>query len=368
MPNLADVVDAIHPADEQEGVIVGDQIFVLFDREIDENTLEQGGLFVTGPDTDTWSGPDQAMWLRRDPNALTGPEGDVLQSPGFQGIVPGTFTFERIDLTVASSGVDTLDVTGAGTLYRTKAIFTPSTILAPDTEYTVHLIGDEDDTDSVMTGTRPRTIFDPEHSGTGSDDITMQGTYLGDKVSDVVNMRIVTSGVKRTATFDWWLSSAPLDVKGPVLTDKKVFLSDGVFVEFGDGVFRTSDEFTAVVKKQNPLEGSIFWTFKTGSGSVVDVPDDISTSVIGNIVPVTTAVATTTFGLSTATPLDRATNLPVTTNQIVLEFNSDVDPATVTSETVRLVGEPVNGDEDLLTSREIYKDITVSGNKIIMDF
>ncbi len=367
MPNLSDVIDAIHPADEQEGVVLGDEVFVIFDREIDENTVEQGGLFVTGPDTDTWSGPDQAMWIRRDPAALVGPEEDILQSPGFTGIVQGSFTFERLDL-LTVSGVSTIDVTGDGTLYRTKAIFTPDQILAPDLEYTVHLIGDEDNTDSVLTGVRPRTVFDPEQVGTGSDSVTFVGTYLGTPASDVYNIRIATSGVKRTATFDWFLSSAPLDIKGPVLTDKKVFLNNGVFVEFGDGLFDKDDEFTAVVKKQNPFDGSIFFAFKTGSGSVEDVPDDISTSVIGNLVPVTTAVSTSIFSLSSVSPLDRATDLPLTTNQIVLEFSSDVDPTTVTSETVRLIGEPVDGNEDTLATRVIAKDLTVSGRKIIMDF
>lgn len=366
MPNLSDVIDAVHPADEAQGVIVGDQIFVIFDREIDENSVENGGLFVTGPDTDTWSGPDQAMWEIPPQSLLQGPEDEILQSPGYTGIVPGTFTFERIDL-VATSGVDTLDVTGDGTLYRTKAIFTPSVVLAPDTEYTVHLVGDEDSSDSVETGVRPRTVFDEEFSGVGSENVSFLGSYTGTPLTDVYNIRIVDSGVKRTATFDWWLTSKPLDVHESVLTDKKVYLSNGVFVEFGDGLFRTDDEFTVVVKKQSPLDGSIFWTFSTGSGSITQVPDDTSTSVIGDIIPASTS-SPTSFAISKSTPSDRATNLALTTNQIVLEFNSNVDPATVTSESVKLIGAPVNGDEDLLETREIYKDITVSGNKIIMDF
>lgn len=365
MPDITDVVDLIHPADGAIGVVLGDQIWVLFDREVDEETVENGGIFVVGPDTDTWSGPDQQTWIRPAGHPLESGESDTLQSPGYQGIVQGSFTFERYDLT-ALSGVNTLDVTGSGTLYRSRAIFTPDIVLKPDTEYTVYLVGDEDDSDTVETGVKPRTIFDPIHSGSGSTDVSFVGTFSGGLAADVINVHILTSGVKRTATFEWFLDSLPLDVRGPVLTDKKVFLKHGVFVEFGGGTFLPADEYTAIIKEQIPFENTMFWTFDTGSGSLVDPPISTSTSAIGNIVPVTTVAST--FALSEVTPLDKATNKAVTTNQIVLEFTSDIDTATVTSETVKLTGKPVNDDTSLFGSRTIFADITVTGKKIIMDF
>ena len=116
------------------------------------------------------------------------------------------------------------------------------------------------------------------------------------------------------------------------------------------------------------LNGCFLWTFETGSGSITTIPTDVSTSVIGNIVPPTSTAVASTFVLSELTPVDKATNQVLTTNQVVLEFNSDVDPATVTSETVTLTGKPVNDDTTLFSERLIYKDITVSGTQIIIDF
>ena len=366
MPDITDVVDTIHPADEAIGVPTGTEVSVLFDREIDEATITNGGLFVVGPDTDTWSGPDQVNWIRPEGHILRGSEDVPLESPGYQGIVQGTFRYERIDL-VTTTGVATVDTTGDGTLYRTKAIFVPNIPLFADTEYTVYLTGDESSTDTIDTGAKPRTVFDTVQTGGGSDEVTFVGTHTG-LASDVLNVEIVNSGVKRTATFNWWIASAPLDIRGPVLTDKKVFLKDGVFAEFGAGTFVTSGLYTSVVKTQLPFENTMFWTFDTGSGSLVAAPDDVSTSVIGNLVPVTGTTAATTFTLDDTTPVDKASNLPLTTAQVVLEFNSAVDSSTVTSETVLLTGKPVNGDTSLFSSREIFKDITVTGTKIILDF
>jgi len=357
--NISTVIDLIHPSDGATAVLVGDTVFVLFDREISEKSLE-GNFFVTGPETDTWSGPDLTKWDIGHDGA------DALQSPGLAGIVPGTFSFERINNgdTDEFTGVD---VTGDGTLYRTKAIFTPSRPLPADTQFTVYLIGDEDDSDALQTGVKPKSIFDTEHIGSGSDDLEFIGDYSGQVSTDVVNVRIVESGVKRTATFEYWYDSDPLEIVGPVLSDTRVFLSNGVFVEFGVGTFSTDDEFTAVIKTVQPFIGTLSWGFETGSGSIQEIPESTSTTVIGNnLVPTTTVI--TDFKFVKIKPEDRATNLSIKTNQIILEFSKDLNPDTVTSERVKMFGLPVNGDPNVLSEREVYKNITVSGNKILVDF
>lgn len=360
------VVDLIHPASGVQAVIVGDQVWVIFDQEIDESSVPEN-FFVTGPDNDTWSGPDLVLW--QSPNGSQTEE-DILNSPGYAGVVQGEHSFERISLSGLNT-VTTEDVTGNGSLYRTKAIFTATKQFTPDTEWLVYLLGDEDEADTILTGIRPRSVFDTEQSGSGTGELDFTGSYSGAYPDDVINIEIVASGVKRTATFNWWLSSDPGDVHGPVLTDSKIILAEGIYAEFGEGSFATGDEYTAVVKRVEPFTGRFIWNFETGSGSItLPIPTTTSTSVIGNLVPtmVSSTVAATTFTLSSITPKDRATNLPLTTNQIVLQFDSEVDPATVTSEKISIIAYPVNGDPDLLEERIIYKDITVSGTKIIIDF
>ena len=360
------VVDLLHPASGVQAVIVGDQVLVIFDQEIDNSSISDN-FFVTGPDNDTWSGPDLALW--QSPNGSQTEE-EILGSPGYAGVVRGDYTFERISLSGLNT-VTTKDVTGSGALFRTKAIFTPSKQLTPDTKWLVYLLGDENSADTILTGIRPRSVFDTEQSGSGSGELDFTGSYSGALVNDVVNVEIVTSGVKRTATFKWWLNSTPGNIHGPILTDSKIILAEGIYAEFGDGSFATNNEYTAVVKKVEPFTGRFIWNFETGSGSIVlPIPTTTSTSVIGNLVPtmVSSAVASTIFTLSSITPKDRATNLPVTTSQIILEFDSKIDPTTVNSDKISVIAYPVNGDPDLLEERIIYKDITVSGTKIIIDF
>ena len=145
--SIASIVDLIHPTASGLGIITSDQIWVLFDREIDETTIAGGNFFITGPDFDTWSGPDLQLFLDRE---SLGDEEEILQSPGFLGLVQGEITFERISLSSDGTVVTTEDTVGSGHLYRTKAIFTPTNRLQANTEYRVYLSGDEDTGDTLQ--------------------------------------------------------------------------------------------------------------------------------------------------------------------------------------------------------------------------
>ena len=351
------VIDSIFPSSGVDSVIVGSPVEILFDREIDESSIA-GNFFVTGPETDTWSGPDLARWGM-------GPDGsDALQSPGLAGIVPGDFSFERINLGDTDEYTG-LDVVGSGLLFRTKVIFTPTNPFTPDTVFTVYLIGDEDSADSFKTGIKPQSVFDSEHLGTGSEDLGFSGTYSDPAGVDVINLRVVASGVHRDATFEYWFDSDPSTVVGPISAGAHVFLNKGVYADFGDGMFVTDDEYTAVLKEQDPFIGSLSWTFSTGSGSIQTIPTSTSTSITGSLVP---TISSVTFAVAEITPKDRTTNSILTTKRITIEFTKDVDSSTVTSERVKIMAYPVNGDPNVLTEREIYKNLTVDGKKIILDF
>jgi hypothetical protein len=360
LPSLSTVVTSIFPSSNASAVIVNGEIWVLFSTQIDEASLTtEGNFFVTGPESDTWSGPDLALWQ-------TQVNGDVLASPGLDGIVPGTFRLERINLGDLNtySGTDTA---GAGNLFRTKAVFKPAKQLTPNTSYSVYLSGDQDSADEYKTGVKPQTVFDRIFSGSGASDVTFAGTYNGSASSETYNVSILTTGTKGVATFEWWLSSAPGTHYGPILTAPSVLLNNGVYVKFGGvGSYVLNDLFTCVVKKQDPYTGTYIWSFTTGSGSIQTIPDSTSTSIIGQSVPLT--ALTPGLQILNLTPVDRATNLPVSTKQIIVEFNNDIDTTTVTSDRIKIVGYPVDGDEiRLFEAREIFKDITVSGKKIIID-
>ncbi len=363
MPSLiSDIVDSIHPSPDAVGVFLSDKITVLFDREIDEFSSEEGFFFVEGPDTDTFVGPDVGLSL---PNLSDG-DGDQLASPGYKGIVKGDITFEKISNTDLEtySGFDT---SGSGSIWRSKLVFTPSFALQKLTRYTVYLSGDEDTSDSEDTGIRTRSIFDPvKGSNTGNGEVLFVGSYSG-VADDTFNLKITTEGEASVAWFIWWKSSDPGLIYGPIRTEQiqNTILSDNVFVDWGTGNFKVNDTFSVKVRRSEFFTGNLSWSFTTGSGSIQTIPTTASSSIIGDTS--SSVVSPSIFSVTSISPLDKATNQPLTRNRIVIDFNTEVDPETVTADSIRIVGAPVNGDSNIFLERDLYKNITVSGSKIILD-
>jgi len=349
LSSLPSIVDLIHPTVSGLGIIVADRIWILFDREIDESSVSAGNFFITGPDFDTWSGPDLQLYL--DAEQL-GDEEEILQSPGFHGIVQGDITFERYDpdSLVTVSGTDT---TGSGHLYRTKAIFTPTNRLQVNHEYTVYLSGDEDATDAYDTGISSRTVFDPVASGVnwGSGEVEFEGGYIGNANADVYRVEITTSGEIGTSRFTFVRDSDPLSIYGPFRTKLSgVLLSDGVTVSFDDGLYRIGDQWSVVVKERDIFTGNMYWPFQTGSGSIEAIPETTATSVIGDPITPEAAASTTTFSVSAMTPADGASNvvIPAGEYEISVTFSDNIDPASVVSGVdLSVFTESVTGESDI---------------------
>lgn len=131
MGNLIDIIDDYFPAEGNVSVPLLSDITILFDRAMLTSGIDglEETFFIEGPDTDSYVGP--GFNLLEFPDNISQGD-DFLTSPGYQGIVDGSFTFEN----VSTSDPNTL-VTGEP--YRTRLIFTPTRPLAALTEYTVHL-------------------------------------------------------------------------------------------------------------------------------------------------------------------------------------------------------------------------------------
>lgn len=339
--SIADIVDLVHPSVSGVAVPTNDEIWVLFDREIDETTVA-GNIFVTGPDQDTWSGPDLALYQTYE---SVGTEDQVLQSPDFAGIVQGTFTFERIQNASLAEYVG-YDYTGAGTNYRTKAIFTPTRALSADTSYRIYVSGDEDPTDALITGIRTRSVFDTViGANVGSGTASFGGSYTGAASSDSYYVEISTAGEPGTSRFDWYIGSAPATLHGPYPTSlSPTLLSDGVTITFSAGTYEVGDAFSCIVREPTTYSGNLTWPFETGSGSIQALPSTASTTLFGT--PIGTSAAVTTFEVEETVPADQATNLNIVGGaySISVAFNDTIDPTTITSSTVTVNAEAVNGD------------------------
>jgi hypothetical protein len=357
LASLETIVDLIHPAVSGLSIPTNDRIWVVFDREIDETTLE-GSFFVSGPDQDSTLGPDMAIY--KDYESL-GSEEEILQSPGYGGLVQGTITVEKIRIDTYGSYTG-YDYTGNGLSYRTKAIFTPTQNLAPSTEYTVYLSGDEDITDDVDTGVKSRTVFDTvKGSNLGTGTATFTGGYNG-AIADIFWVEISTNGEPGSAYFTWWKDSDAVTY-GPLKARQAgTILSDGVTISFGEGTYSIGDRFSVVVKAAEVFEGNLVWTFQTGSGNIKTIPSTASTLVTGSVAG-SVATTTSTFSVSSTYPANQATNLglPEADYDITVTFNGTIDAATLLASRVVVETEAVNGDDTAITHSGILaKTLTTS--------
>jgi len=95
---LADLIDFVvdtEPSNDATGVpLLINPYFLLLGSDYDEDSLLEG-LFLEGPDTDQFIGPGGA-YLRFPDGISQGNLDEILESPGYKGIVAGTVTISGI--------------------------------------------------------------------------------------------------------------------------------------------------------------------------------------------------------------------------------------------------------------------------------
>lgn len=81
------------------------------------------------------------------------------------------------------------------------------------------------------------------------------------------------------------------------------------------------------------IDGFVTFGFTAGSGSIEELPADISTSVLSAAIPeaaqVGISAAAIPFVVTTATPVDHSVENPVDLREITLDFNKVIDSASV---------------------------------------
>lgn len=250
MPNLVDIISDTFPANDDTGVPLLTAITISFDQEMNETRLQED-FFIEGPDTDQLIGAG-LLELTHPNNVSQGDIDGFLKSPGYKGIVQGTYDFD-----LSTSGVDTV------------LRFTPDEPLAASTVYTAVL----------------------------SDTLNLAGT-----------------------------------------------------------------EYT----------GHLIFSWTTGTGSIEEIPADVSSSVLSSTAAtvattsVITGAGSSTFGITETTPTDRTVEHSIDTSEIVVTFNKNLDASTVTADKIAVTATPVTDHPNASagSERDIAKAITVAGNKL----
>lgn len=356
-------IQNISPNDGQVAVPIGSTIEITLSEALDPKTVKDN-VIVYGRDLDFISGPETAVYLRGD-----GTNPDFLKSPGYKGVVKTT-----VDIEVVNSLGETVEdyiYTSRDQFisdgYLQKIVLTPENNLAEENSFTVFIVGVNS---SSKKGLAKRTVFDINTdlvtSATG--EMLNYGGYSG-TAEDTVSVEITESGSIGAAKYKWWYSgteNVSEARKGKVTSRRFRKLEDGIQIRFSGSGFIAGDIYTFKVSPAEYLQESYSFSFDTSSDQIVDVPETASTSVIGD--PNFSIASQGYLEVESITPADGATHQKFSSKRIVIEFDREIDPETVTDDTVSLFKYPVSGiinsnDEEV----ELFKKITVDGKKIIIE-
>ena len=332
------IIDSIFPNDGSNGVPLGAEIKITFDRGID---LKSGkdNVVIYGVDFDKTSGPDSAMWINGSSNPY------FLTSPGFSGTVECDYDLVYVD--VAGDPVDPqpdvlseADEIAAG--LRHMLIVRPKALLAPNANFKVYIIGDSEG--GTSRGISARTVFDIDDSAIADPAATMvaYGGYEG-SADDKIHVKITTPGDIGVAKYKWWYDSAgePTAITGKVTSRRYRRLDNGLQIRFTGSDYTLNDDFVFKVAARDFLADSFTFSFDTGVGSVQAVPETASTSVIGTIGSLNPDQSF--LEIVDMNPDDGSTHMPLNTRTISIKFSENLDPTTITDDSVTIYSYPVSG-------------------------
>ena len=354
---MAPSIVSITPQDGDTGVARLKVIEVLFDQEMDHDSLENGGFaLATQASNVLTSGPTsrgEAPEIGEDP----------LYSGSFEGLVEGSFSFVAIDNDSTDEYTGDDDTTGDGSLWRTKLQFTPTYPLSSGVQYTVLL------SSNISTRTTYTVVKTPS---TADGNVIVGGPYTGTG-THTVYVTITEGGARGTAKYTWRVDSG--EESDEAYTSRyAVAFDDGITAKFSRGTYVAGDVFSFVVKVSDTLDDIYGWSFTSATGEPASPPSETVTTVIEALVEGETTVdgglSASDFYVEKAIPANGSAHLPLTTDTIILYFSDDIDADTVDEDSVILEVVAVDGDPDIdiPDGGEPDYTLTVSGAQLTISF
>lgn len=353
----------VYPNPNQTSVPVGAEIEIVFDQSVDLSTVKKS-VVLYGKDKDFVSGPGGAKWISE------GQSNDpfFLKSPGFTGVVECQYKLVYVD----SSGneyefntevLEPAQEVSAGVTH--KLIITPTSLMREEMSYYLKIIGDSEG--GVTKGISKRTVYDIDYSQVTSTDgkVLVYGGY-NETVDDIVYIEIKNAGNIGEVDYDFWFDSDPANkYTGKLASRRYRRLENGLQIKFDGSNFVQGDIYSFKVFAPEYLENSYDMNFETSTDTIVEVPSTMSTSPIGPQLPVNPTLGYLEH--LEMDPEDGSSNQLFKDKQIVLTFGNDIDPATITQDSVKVFAYPVSGVySDTPEAKELFKKLTVSNNKIII--
>lgn len=390
------------PTNQEDNFPIGQEIILFFSESVDLKKIKES-VTLFGADFDRTSGPDNALWI----NESSGENPFFLRSPGFKGFVD-----YDVSLFFGSPLKDVLNIEDDQSQTDIEedrisfAVLTPKNVLKEESQYQLFVIGKNIDTledlsESFRAVTKdralsPRTIFDAYKEDAQNviteqtDRLRTYGSYepKNNEASSIAYLKVIEAGEGSAAKYKWWFSDEDEPQPADSIYNQRVFrcvsrwrkLDRGVLVRFSGGEFVQDEVFKIKCydRSSDLLETSYSILFQTSTDSVYTYPEAQSTSPIGIddlFIPEGIPGISTTEPLEiiSVTPGNGSVNNALDLDKIIIEFNRNIDAATVTQETVTILSYPVSGTFDGNAGtrsdreRKVYKIISVEDNKITLE-
>lgn len=372
-------IDAITPSDGFNAFPIGGKIEILFSGEISE-FLAENSISLIGPDQHVVTGIEFEENLFRFSSETS--YSKVLESLSLKGQVPVDIDVFRCN----SSGNILVDGNGDYLPYsyaynatvRSKLVIKPKSFLQEKTDYRL-LISGAQSPDNEWSYLGSRSIFDPQADvlNTGEGKLRSYGNYTG-TISDTIVVTVTRTGSSTTAKLEWYFDSAdtvtyeflPLAGRNKLLDNKEIYLE---LLGGAADAFKQGDQWTInlrpveyLVDKVTNIGSAYKLDFATAANQVKELPTTVSQSPIGLDAPSQEEVlaAQTEFQLIKIEPEYGASNISLNTKQIIFTFNKNLDPTSITADTVRLFRNKIDQNEDPV---DVGYSWIVSGKKLIIN-
>jgi len=384
-----------YPQNQEDGFPVGQSFYLIFSNAVDLKKFKECCVLF-GRDFDRSYGPDNSLWL----NTSDATNPFFLRSPGFGGFIDYDIEGYLIDDYELKNVLETQTTIEKLPEQKTLIKITPKIVLPENNKFQLYIIGSNADEANDLPefvkaygegkSISVRTVYDVMGGNNEVDSrIRSSGSFepKNNESSNVLYFKIVTAGEGSQAKYIWWFDDesepAPADdrykerlsrcVQRWRLTDR------GVMLRFSGGTYELNELFKVFCYEEELLEQSYLITFQTSTDSVYEYPENVSASPIGldnNIIPDVNSFLPSSeneLKVISIEPYDGAINVNLDLKQIVITFNQNLNPETVTQENVKLTSYPVSGSFDgpngTRSDREriIYKIISVIDNKIILE-
>jgi hypothetical protein len=312
---------------------IGGEIILLMSRQVDISSLDKG-IFLYGPDSDVFTGPGMINRYGTYPNRTTYDR--ALNSPGFSGTVDIEIELFKCDVNgnilEDQTTYDYEDET------YSRVVVKPISILQEKTTYTLYLVGagDNDNADAICSV----SVLDaqPDDANTSTGKILSSGTYTG-TTATTITITCTSSGDAGEATFTYVMgTSDPVTLYG---SHESIFIDDGVFIDlYGDSStsFIDGDTWTILVQPAEYMLTTYKSSFTTIFPAIEGLPTSISSSPIMDDITLVED-----FALVSVTPPSGASHVSNTTNTIVFTFNKNLEPNSVTYNTIEFLMQRVDG-------------------------